>query len=186
RYVILGNHHDAWVFGALDPSSGTACLLEIARVFKVLVDQHGWKPRRSIVFCSWGAEEYGLIGSTEWVEENMKSLSSKAVVYLNVDISVQGNYVFRAKSSPTLYQVIYDVAKKIPDPNGGSLYDIWLKRNPMKEESLPYIGNLGSGSDYAPFMVTAGISSLDIRYTYDSATNLSSYPLYHSMYETSI
>ena len=68
RYVIMGNHRDAWVQGALDPSSGTAVLLELARAMGKLVKSGRWRPRRSIVFCSWGAEEYGLIGSTEWVE----------------------------------------------------------------------------------------------------------------------
>lgn len=67
RYVIVGNHRDAWVFGAIDPSSGTASMLEVARVIGEAV-KNGWRPRRSIVFCSWGAEEYGLVGSTEWVE----------------------------------------------------------------------------------------------------------------------
>ena len=67
RYVLLGNHRDAWVFGAIDPTSGTAVMLELARAFGVMLKQ-GWKPRRTIMFCSWGAEEYGLIGSCEWVE----------------------------------------------------------------------------------------------------------------------
>ena len=68
RYVILGNHRDAWSFGALDPTSGTAVMLEISRVLMHLKMSKGWKPKRSILFCSWGAEEYGLIGSVEWVE----------------------------------------------------------------------------------------------------------------------
>ncbi|XP_077996989.1 N-acetylated-alpha-linked acidic dipeptidase 2-like [Glandiceps talaboti] len=186
RYVIIGNHRDAWVFGSVDPSSGTACMLELARAFQELITKHNWRPRRTIVFCSWGAEEYGLIGSTEWVEENMKTLSKKAVVYLNVDISVQGNHAFRAKSSPSLYQVIYDVTKKIKDPNDmtKTVYQNWLEKVPKEGEAVPYIGNLGSGSDYAPFMNTLGVSSMDLRYDYDQALGISSYPLYHSMYET--
>uniref|UniRef100_A0A0D9YER6 Peptidase M28 domain-containing protein n=1 Tax=Oryza glumipatula TaxID=40148 RepID=A0A0D9YER6_9ORYZ len=89
RYVILGNHRDAWTFGASDPNSGTAAMIELAQRLSVLQKQ-GWRPRRTIIFCSWDAEEYGLTGSTEWVEENREMLSSRAVAYLNVDVSVVG------------------------------------------------------------------------------------------------
>ncbi|MGH0179820.1 UNVERIFIED_CONTAM: hypothetical protein FKN15_015401 [Acipenser sinensis] len=89
RYVVLGNHRDAWVFGAVDPSSASAAMMELSRAFGELL-KDGWRPRRSIVFCSWGAEEHGLIGSTEWVEELVKILGTRAVAYLNVDIAVEG------------------------------------------------------------------------------------------------
>ncbi|XP_070577802.1 N-acetylated-alpha-linked acidic dipeptidase 2-like [Ptychodera flava] len=185
RYVILGNHRDAWVFGSLDPSSGTACMLELARAFKILIDEHGWRPRRTIVFCSWGAEEYGLIGSNEWIEENIKALSKKAVLYMNVDTAVQGNHVFRARSSPALYKAIYDATKKVTDPSerSKSVFENWIDKSPGSD-GQPSIGTLGAGSDYASFMDLVGISALDFRYTYDSALGISSYPLYHSMYET--
>ena len=72
RYILIGNHRDAWVFGAIDPTSGTAVLMELSRAFGVMLKQ-GWRPRRTIIFCSWGSEEYGLIGSTEWVEVGIRN-----------------------------------------------------------------------------------------------------------------
>ncbi|RXG55764.1 N-acetylated-alpha-linked acidic dipeptidase 2 [Armadillidium vulgare] len=84
RYVLIGNHRDAWGYGAMDPSSGTAQVLEMARVFGTFLKE-GWRPRRTIIFCSWGAEEFSLIGSTEWVEENIEKLQSRAVGYINTD-----------------------------------------------------------------------------------------------------
>ena len=82
RYVLIGSHRDAWFLGAADPSSGTAALLEISRAVSKML-REGWRPRRTLKFCSWGAEEFGLIGSIEWVEQNQKILSDRAVVYLN-------------------------------------------------------------------------------------------------------
>src|SRR6266536_1300343 len=90
RWVVLGNHRDAWVFGAVDPNSGTTAMIELGRGFGELLKQ-GWKPRRSIVLCSWDAEEEGLIGSTEWAEEKALELHEKAVAYLNVDVAVSGS-----------------------------------------------------------------------------------------------
>jgi len=90
RYVMLGNHRDSWTFGAADPSSGTAVFLELTRAFAEVMRREKWRPRRSVVFCDWAAEEYGLIGSTEWIEQNQKLLQSQAVAYLNVDIAVEG------------------------------------------------------------------------------------------------
>ncbi|XP_072031805.1 N-acetylated-alpha-linked acidic dipeptidase 2-like isoform X2 [Amphiura filiformis] len=185
RYVILGNHRDAWVFGAVDPSSGTAVMLEITRAMGKLVKSGKWRPRRSIVFCSWAAEEYSLIGSTEWVEEFSKNLGSRAVAYLNVD-NIPGNYTFRAKATPNLLQTIFEATKYVRDApfpgHSETVYDTWLKRNP--DGNQPKVSNLGSGSDYASFLGQLGISAVDLRYTFDSDLNISSYPLYHSMYET--
>ena len=89
EWVILGNHHDAWVFGAADPGSGTASMLEAARSLGELV-RSGWKPRRTILMCEWDAEEPGLIGSTLWVEANRAELQAKAVAYINTDVGVTG------------------------------------------------------------------------------------------------
>ncbi|XP_072030609.1 glutamate carboxypeptidase 2-like [Amphiura filiformis] len=111
RYVILGNHRDAWVYGSTDPSSGTATLMEVARAFGEQV-KSGWRPRRSILFTSWGSEEYGLLGSTEYVEEFQKILGERAVAYLNVDCAVVGNYTLRVKSTPLLYNAIYEAARQ--------------------------------------------------------------------------
>ena len=88
RLVLMGNHRDAWVFGGVDPSSGTAVMMEASRGIGELLTNTDWRPRRTIVFCSWGAEESGLIGSYERVEENRNMLRDRAAMYLNVDSAV--------------------------------------------------------------------------------------------------
>ncbi|XP_067682575.1 N-acetylated-alpha-linked acidic dipeptidase 2-like [Haliotis asinina] len=112
RYVILGNHRDAWVFGAMDPSSGSAVMMEAARVVAESVRSGEWRPRRSIVFCSWGAEEYGLLGSNEWVEEYVKTLGARTVAYLNVDTAVSGNHSIAIAATPLLYRAVYEATKR--------------------------------------------------------------------------
>lgn len=193
RYVLMGNHRDAWVYGSIDPSSGTAVMMEVARVMANLAKTGQWRPRRSIMFCSWGSEEYGLLGSNEWAEEYVKSLGARAVAYVNIDIAVQGNYSLRALGTPLLYHSTYEAAKKVPNPNAAeesagrkTVYDTWKHSFPKKgDANLPSIGMLGSGSDYAPMLQIVGITSVDFRYTYDSNTySLGSYPLYHTEYET--
>lgn len=191
RYVLIGNHRDAWALGALDPSSGTAVMMEIARVMGELVKSGRWRPRRSIVFCSWGAEEYGLIGSTEWVEHYTKSLGARTVAYLNVDIAVQGNYSLRALGTPLLFRSLYEATQRVPNPNiteteagRHTVYDTWLMAKPWPEFGRPRVTLPGSGSDYAPFRDRLGVPVVDIRYTWESSLGLSSYPMYHSVYET--
>ncbi|KAG8560818.1 hypothetical protein GDO81_015143 [Engystomops pustulosus] len=191
RYVVLGNHRDAWVFGAIDPSSGTATMMELTRALSKLL-QKGWRPRRSILFCSWGAEEYGLIGSTESIEELGKVLGSRAVAYLNVDLSLAGNSTLRALATPILHKLLYATAKKVENPNPEevragrkSVYDTWVKNQPSSQDpNLPRVGELGSGSDYSSFLQILGVSAADVRYNYDQKYSLSSYPMYHSVYET--
>lgn len=190
RYVLLGNHIDAWIFGGLDPNSGTAAMLELSRVFTKLVKEKGWRPRRSLVFCAWGAEEYGLVGSLEWTEQFGKQLADRAVAYLNVDMAIEGNYTLRTKSAPLLYQVIYESAKKIPNPDpeetkAGRLtvYDTWALRKPDPVESnTPLMQFIGSGSDYKGFQHNLGIPCMDTRYTYSNRTL--GEPQYHTLYET--
>ncbi|XP_002730755.2 N-acetylated-alpha-linked acidic dipeptidase 2-like [Saccoglossus kowalevskii] len=188
RYVILGNHRDAWGFGAIDPTSGTATLLEVTRVFgKLLKD--GWRPRRTIVFCTWGAEEYGLIGSNEWVEENMKNLVSRGVAYVNVDSPLMGVHRLSAGATPNLKQIIYAAAKTIPDayPEGSrkTMYDTWTMRDKSAGTDEPSVSDLGSGSDYASFLHRMGMSAIDMRYHWDDTQyDFSIYPMYHSVYET--
>ncbi|XP_041468026.1 N-acetylated-alpha-linked acidic dipeptidase 2-like [Lytechinus variegatus] len=186
RYVMMGNHRDAWVYGAVDPSSGTAVLMESARVYSEML-KTGWRPRRTIMFCSWGAEEYGLLGSTEFVEEYQKVLGERAVAYINTDVAVGGNWTFRVKSTPLLQEALYDAAKKVPDgeTRERTTYDVWLERLPDSSgNGLPYVSVLGSGSDFAPFMYRIGVPCCDLSYTYDSSLGISSYPVYHSVYET--
>ncbi|XP_078163405.1 peptidase M28 family protein isoform X2 [Carex rostrata] len=160
RYIILGNHRDAWTYGAVDPHSGTATLLEIARRFGVML-RSGWRPRRTIILCSWDAEEFGMIGSTEWVEENLDNLHSKAVVYLNVDCAVQG-VGFNAATTPQLDKLLIDITKKVKDPDveGKTVYDTWLSANGgIRIERLAR-----ADSDFTGFLHYAGIPSLDMYY----------------------
>ena len=190
RYVMFGNHRDAWDYGGADPSSGTAVLLEVARAFGIIKKKNNWRPKRTVVFCNWGAEEHGLIGSTEWVEEYEKTLIQRGVVYINIDIAVQGNSTFRASATPTLYQLLFTTTQAVSNPNEKekelgrpSVYDTWLYKLPDENNSSkPFIRNLGSGSDYTMFVQRAGISSIDMRYTFTET--LSSYPVYHSLHDT--
>jgi len=183
RWVIMGNHRDAWVFGAVDPNSGTSAMLEAARGFGQLLKQ-GWKPKRTIILCSWDAEEYGLIGSTEWAEENADELQEKAVAYLNVDVAVSGAN-FSASAVPSLWKLIRSVARDIKDPKTGkSVYQQWQDRardqRPEAEQGLTAearIGALGSGSDFTPFLQHLGVASTDMGFGGD-------YGVYHSAYDS--
>ncbi|KAL5223380.1 hypothetical protein ABZP36_028093 [Zizania latifolia] len=172
RYIILGNHRDAWTFGAVDPNSGTAALLELAHRFSEL-QKKGWRPRRTIILCNWDAEEYGLVGSTEWVEENRAVLTSRTVAYLNVDSAVYGAG-FYASATPQLDELLKEASKQVqnPDNETESLYDLW-----MASDSSSLIGRLGGGgSDYSAFVQHIGIPSVDMSMG-------SGYPVYHSLYD---
>lgn len=152
--IILGNHRDAWVAGgAGDPNSGSAALNEVIRSFGLAL-KAGWKPLRTIVFASWDGEEYGLLGSTEWVEENLPWLSKANVAYLNVDVAAAGTN-FAPRAAPLLNQVIYEVAGLVQSPNqtvpGQTVRDVWDGK----------IATMGSGSDFTAFQDFAGVASLD-------------------------
>ncbi|XP_023679806.2 aminopeptidase NAALADL1 [Paramormyrops kingsleyae] len=191
RYIIYGNHRDSWVHGAIDPSSGTAVMLEITRVLGKMVKAGRWKPRRSIIFGSWGAEEFGLIGSTEYAEEYYSKLRARTVAYINVDISVFGNATLQAQASPAAQSLVLTAAKqvKIPNKDSTSVYDNWIQysnRTSPTHGIIPNVGFLtGAGSDYAAFMHFLGITSMDISHAYDrSKTNARTYPAYHTAYDT--
>jgi len=174
-WVVAGNHRDAWVFGAVDPNSGTAAMLETVHGMGELLKQ-GWKPKRTIKFASWDAEEEGLMGSTEWVEQHAEELHH-AVAYFNTDVAVSGPD-FGAEAVPSLKQFLREVTEAVPSPKGGTVYDEWLraqqaddrvgdqqlfagvKREHATEEVR--IGTLGSGSDYTPFIQHLGVPSTDI------------------------
>ncbi|KAK3578650.1 hypothetical protein CHS0354_002952 [Potamilus streckersoni] len=188
RYVLLGNHHDTWVFGAIDPLSGTAALTEITRVMGKM-KQSNIRPQRTIVFCTWGGEEIGLVGSTEWVEEYMKVLYERAVAYINMDYAADYIDYLIAGTSPLLQDPLYQAAKIVPSPDPTSpyetLYDLWNRTNPgfTGEPSIYYA--LGSGSDMAAFYQRAGVPCIDMWYAFDNKKwGIPSYPLYHSAYET--
>lgn len=191
RYVIYGNHRDSWVHGAIDPSSGTSVMLELTRVLGRMVKQGKWRPRRSIIFGSWGAEEFGLIGSAEYTEQYFTKLSERTVAYINVDIAVFANATFRASAMPSLQNVIFKATKQIDAPglDSTSVYDNWIQyanRTSPAHGRIPKVGYLaGAGSDYAAFVHHLGISSMDISYTYDkSKTKARIYPAYHTAYDT--
>src|ERR1044072_5723554 len=127
RWVVMGNHRDAWTFGAVDPNSGSSAMLEVGRGFGALLKK-GWKPRRTIMLCSWDGEEYGLLGSTEWAEENADELKQKAVAYLNVDSAVSGAN-FGAASVPSMWKLIRSATRDIKDPKTGqTVYQRWQDR----------------------------------------------------------
>jgi N-acetylated-alpha-linked acidic dipeptidase len=173
--IILGNHRDAWISGGSgDPNSGSAALNEVIRSFGVALSK-GWKPQRTIVFASWDGEEYGLVGSTEWVEDYLPWLKNSAVAYLNVDVGTRGTR-FNANAAPLLNQAIYDVTKSIQSPNqtveGSTVYDLWDK----------HIGTMGSGSDFTAFQDFAGIPSAD--FGFGKTGPLDPIYHYHSNYDS--
>ena len=193
-WVVAGNHRDAWVYGAVDPNSGTAAMLEAVHGLGDLL-KSGWKPKRTIVFGSWDAEEMGLMGSTEWGEQHEAELGN-AVAYLNMDVAVSGPK-FGASSVPSLKQFLRDVAKTVPSPKDSTVYDAWrkagqpgtdatqvpteaigeMRRIPAAQvrKDVP-VGDLGSGSDYTVFLQHMGVPATDISST-------GSYGVYHSVFD---
>jgi N-acetylated-alpha-linked acidic dipeptidase len=184
-WVIVGNHRDAWVYGAADPSSGTAAMLETVHGVGALLKQ-GWRPSRTILFCSWDAEEEGLIGSTEWVEQHAIPLE-RAVAYFNTDVAVSGPD-FSAAAVPSLKQFIREVTRSVPSAStsaasGATVYDQWKNVHSNTDEHHPAnstgeaeIGDLGSGSDFTPFFQHVGVPSSDIG-------SQGPYGVYHSVFD---
>ena len=188
EWVLRGNHHDAWVIGASDPMSGLVPLLEQARAFARLRDDTGWQPRRTIVFCAWDAEEPALLGSTEWCEHHAEELRRKAVAYLNTDGNSRG--FLGLAGSHALETMAGQVAREVTDPQTGAttsdrLRAAWLVQGPDERKKLArdratlYLGALGSGSDYTPFLQHLGISSFDARFTGESKSGE-----YHTCFDT--
>jgi len=188
RYILVGNHRDAWGFGGMDPSSGTASMLEVARVLGEKL-KTGWRPRRTIIFLSWGSEEFGLIGSREFVEEYKKKLIDRGVVYINTDTAVSGPIMF-AEASPTITQNVIKAAKRVPYINNdyGSYYDFWKEWLELKDTEEPPIWIPGVGSDHASFIFYAGVPVIDFGFGADTKKHPSvaeiGYPTYHTAYET--
>lgn len=191
EWVVAGNHRDAWVYGAVDPNSGTAAMLEAVHGIGALLKQ-AWKPKRTIIFGSWDAEEEGLIGSTEWAEDNAQRLAH-AVAYLNTDVGVAGPN-FDASAVPSLKVFVREVTKEVPSPKGGTVYEQWKvsqadenqhranngfnehRRANAKVDDDVSVGDLGSGSDYTPFIQHLGVPSTDI------GSN-GPYGVYHSVFD---
>jgi len=155
EWIILGCHFDAWGFGATDPNSGTAMLLSLSETLGKLKEQ-GFAPKRSVLIGHWDAEEHGVIGSTEWVEQMRDQLNAKGIVYMNFDGGVSGKN-FGASAAPTLKKILIETSKKVKYPySDESLYEFWKKDN-LNE---PTIGNLGGGSDHIAFYMHVGVPSL--------------------------
>lgn len=170
--IVIGNHRDAWIAGgAGDPNSGSAALNEVIRSFGVALSK-GWKPLRTIVFASWDGEEYGLIGSTEWVEEYIPWLAHANVAYVNVDVATTGPK-FGASASPLLNKVLYEVVDLVQSPNqtipGQTVGDVWDGK----------ISTMGSGSDFTAFQDFAGIPSIDFGFTTDTSSKGIDGAIYH-------
>jgi N-acetylated-alpha-linked acidic dipeptidase len=179
--VIIGGHRDAWGPGAADNVSGTVSVLEAARAVSEQV-KAGKRPKRTIVFATWDAEEWGLIGSTEFVEQDSLRLARSAVAYLNQDDVAQGPN-FGGGGSPSLRALLRDVAKGVPDPSGkGSVYDVWRKRANLAADTLePQMGDPGGGSDFAGFYNHLGIPIADWGFGGPSGVYHSAYDSYHWM-----
>jgi len=190
QWVVAGNHRDAWVYGAVDPNSGTAAMLESVHGLGVLLKQ-GWRPKRTIVVASWDAEEEGLVGSTEWCELNAASLAH-AAAYFNTDVGVSGPH-FTAESVPSLKNFVREVTREVPSPAGGTVYEQWKadqsqaadKRivqtgheahsNDTADKDVR-IGDLGSGSDFTPFIQHLGVPATDMG-------SDGPYGVYHSVFD---
>lgn len=179
KLVIVGCHHDAWGYGAADPLAGTICLMEAARLFSDAA-KAGHRPARTMLFCAWGAEEYGIIGSTEWVEANAEELELNGVSYINLDMASMG-VDFGCAASPSLHRVIADVAKVVPQARGTEgqmVSDSWTSRSPdAMDKTRPRFGDLGGGSDHEGFVCHVGIASAGLSAGGSQGTS------YHSTYD---
>jgi N-acetylated-alpha-linked acidic dipeptidase len=186
RWIVRGNHHDGWVFGATDPLAGQVALMAEAKAIGKLV-KDGWRPRRTLVYASWDGEEPGLLGSTEWAETHADELKSKAVLYINSDTNGRG--YLDVSGSHALQHFASEAARDVKDPETGASV---LARAVAKERVANYdagshgevsadlkLGALGSGSDFTPFLQHLGVNSLN--FGFDGETD---YGVYHSAYDT--
>ncbi len=204
RWVMVGNHRDAWVYGAVDPGSGTAATLEMCHALGAAV-KHGWKPRRTLVYASWDAEEYGLVGSTEWAEDHAPEIDQKTVLMLNVDSAVSGHEI-DLDGVPSLRDWVLDAAAAVTDVRSGKTLretwfakqrERWASQDPVDLPDLFSNGNgttldsaaarpaarfvpqmqpLGSGSDYTVFLDHLGVPAVDAGFS-------GRYGVYHSVYD---
>jgi N-acetylated-alpha-linked acidic dipeptidase len=189
EWVLLGNHRDAWVFGGVDPSSGTASMMELTRALGEL-KQQGMRPRRTLVICSWDGEEVGLTGSTEWGEQFADELRAKAVAYINVDEATSGPN-FHGQAVASLAPMLVETSRSLKDPSGKSLYDAWKAAAAREKEEGKQSGQMndsgvsdgtladtriGSGSDHTVFLNFVGMPVLGLQFDGD-------YGVYHSAYD---
>ncbi len=189
EWVILGNHRDAWAFGGVDPSSGTAAMMELTRALGQLAKE-GMRPRRTLVICSWDGEEVGLTGSTEWGEQFADELRAKAVAYINVDEATSGPN-FHGQAVASLAPMLVETTRSLQDPSGKSLYDAW-KATAAREKAEGHQSGqmndsgvtdgtladtrIGSGSDHTVFLNFVGMPVIGLQFDGD-------YGVYHSGYD---
>jgi N-acetylated-alpha-linked acidic dipeptidase len=186
RWIVRGNHHDAWVFGATDPLAGQVALMAEAKAIGKLFKE-GWRPRRTLVYASWDGEEPGLLGSTEWAELHAAELKAKAALYINSDTNGRG--YLGVSGSHGLQHFVSEAARDVKDPETGTSV---LARAVAKEHVANYesgghasssadleLGALGSGSDFTPFLQHLGVSSLDVGFEGETE-----YGVYHSAYDS--
>jgi N-acetylated-alpha-linked acidic dipeptidase len=191
RWIIRGNHHDGWVFGAMDPLAGQVALMAEAKSIGKLVKE-GWRPRRTLVYSSWDGEEPGLLGSTEWAEQHAAELKAKAVLYVNSDTNGRG--FLDAEGSHALQHFLSEVARDVKDPETGASvlaralaqrrvasFDSTLSDSAVRAAANGdlQLGALGSGSDYTPFLQHLGVNSVNLGFGGESQ-----YGVYHSAYDS--
>jgi N-acetylated-alpha-linked acidic dipeptidase len=188
EWIVLGNHRDAWAFGGVDPSSGTASMMELTRALGQLAKK-GMRPRRTIVICSWDGEEVGLTGSTEWGEQFADELRTKAVAYINVDEATSGHN-FHGQVVASLAPMLVETTRSLQDPSGNSLYDAWkqsVEREKQGKQSTQFADSgvkgesladtrIGSGSDHTVFLNFIGMPVIGLGFEGD-------YGVYHSAYD---
>ena len=189
EWVVLGNHRDAWVFGGVDPSSGTASMMELTRALGKLAKE-GMRPRRTLVVCSWDGEEVGLTGSTEWGEQFADDLRAKAVAYINVDEATSGRN-FHGQAIASLSPMLVETSRTLQDPSGRSLYEAWKATVAREKEEGKQSGQMndsgvndgsladtriGSGSDHTVFLNFVGMPVIGLQFDGD-------YGVYHSAYD---
>lgn len=179
EWVVLGNHRDAWVFGGVDPSSGTASMMELTRALGELL-RKGIRPRRTLVVCSWDGEEVGLTGSTEWGEDFADELTKKGVAYLNVDSSASGPN-FEGSAVGSLAPLLVEVSRSLEDPSGVSLHDAWKASRERREgkavaDDALVDTRIGSGSDHTVFLNHLGVPTMELSFE-------GPYGVYHSVYD---
>jgi N-acetylated-alpha-linked acidic dipeptidase len=184
EWVLMGNHRDAWEFGGVDPSSGTASMMELSRALGELKKQ-GIRPKRTLIVCSWDGEEVGLTGSTEWGEQFADELKKKLVAYINVDSSASGPK-FEPSAVASLAPLIVEVSRTLPHPSGKSLYEVWKedvererqrKRKTRVSDADLVDTRIGSGSDHTVFLNFLGRPTIGL--TFDGP-----YGVYHSVYDS--
>jgi N-acetylated-alpha-linked acidic dipeptidase len=198
RWVMLGNHRDAWVYGAVDPGSGTAATLEACRAIGAAV-KAGWKPKRTLMYASWDAEEYGLVGSTEWAEHHADDIGENGVMMFNVDSAVSGP-TLDLDGIPSMRELVLQAMADIIDPHSSkTLKETWLARQKQEWQShttieldegiwegqseavrqpvfFPQMTALGSGSDYTAFVDHLGVPAVDVNFG-------GRYGVYHSTFD---